>query len=294
MTLSHAPAVDDATPAAGDDGGGWAYYVFGIAPFTGQLMTGLPDEAMAPGCPVYALAHGDMQVVVSGVPLAEFGKERLESNLRNLDWVRTKALAHQSVLAAVCAGHTVIPIKFCTLFSDENRVCAMLDEHHEDFRATLAQLAGKQEWGVKAYCDDAVLGQHVGQVSDRVKELQSTMAQKSPGAAYFLKKTLARVVEEESERVKDEYAQCSHDRLSRHGFASVVCELQDPATTGRREQMVLNGAYLVAQEQLAPFRAELETMAEEYGPPGFRYEMTGPWPAYNFTTTGVTKVGSDG
>ena len=120
------------------------------------------------------------------------------------------------------------------------------------------------------------------------------MAQKSPGAAYFLKKTLARVVEEESERVKDEYAQCSHDRLSRHGFASVVCELQDPATTGRREQMVLNGAYLVAQEQLAPFRAELETMAEEYGPPGFSYEMTGPWPAYNFTTTGVTKVGSDG
>jgi hypothetical protein len=48
--------------------------------------------------------------------------------------------------------------------------------------------------------------------------------------------------------------------------------------------MVLNGAYLVAESEFATFRAALEALVAEYSPHGFSFELTGPWPAYSFST----------
>jgi hypothetical protein len=57
--------------------------------------------------------------------------------------------------------------------------------------------------------------------------------------------------------------------------------------------MILNGAYLVAEEQLATFRAELKNLSEEYSDFGFIYEMTGPWPPYNFVSVGFEEKAAD-
>jgi hypothetical protein len=45
--------------------------------------------------------------------------------------------------------------------------------------------------------------------------------------------------------------------------------------------MLLNGAYLVRRDdgRLREVVAELESL---YGPHGVTYELTGPWPPYNF------------
>ena len=50
--------------------------------------------------------------------------------------------------------------------------------------------------------------------------------------------------------------------------------------------MILNGAYLVAGERVAAFQSELASLEKEYTDLGFRYEMTGPWPPYNFVAIG--------
>ncbi|GAA3355391.1 hypothetical protein GCM10017744_017750 [Streptomyces antimycoticus] len=47
----------------------------------------------------------------------------------------------------------VIPLRFATLYHDDDRVRAMLQERREDFTATLRRVAGRTEWGVKAYVD---------------------------------------------------------------------------------------------------------------------------------------------
>jgi hypothetical protein len=157
----------------------------------------------------------------------------------------------------------------------------------------LAHLEGKQEWGVKVYCDGETLAKRASETSDKVKELKAEMEQKSSGAAYFLKKKVDEAVAEEVERVSDEYAQHSHDCLSSHAEEAVINPLQSKDLTGRKEAMVLNGAYLVAEEQLAVFGAELESLAEEYGDLGFIYEMTGPWPPYNFVSVGLEESAAD-
>jgi hypothetical protein len=79
----------------------------------------------------------------------------------------------------------------------------------------------------------------------------------------------------------------SHDRLARQAEDAALNGLHASELTGREEQMILNGAYLVAEECLPAFHGELESLAEEYGGLGFSYELTGRWPAYNFVTVGV-------
>jgi len=281
---------EPSVPSREEEGHG--YYVYGIVGSVGernQVFSEKPgfSKGIDPAHPVYALPYQAIQAVVSQVSLQEFGQEALEANLNDIKWVEAKVLAHQRVLEAVLGSHTLVPMRFCTIYRSESGVQEMLARHYDDFVEALGRLAGKQEWGVKVFCDGETLAQRVGEASDRVKELRAEMERKSRGAAYFLKKKMDEAIAEEVERASDEYAQRSHDRLSNHAEESVINPLQSRELTGRKEAMVLNGAYLVAEDQLAAFRAELERLAEEHGDLGFVYEMTGPWPPYNFVSIGL-------
>ena len=49
-----------------------------------------------------------------------------------------------------------------------------------------------------------------------------------------------------------------------------------------RGTMVLNAAFLVAPDGLEPFQRTLTDFATRYESRGFRFDFTGPWPAYHF------------
>jgi len=266
------------------------YYAYGIIgdgssqPIEGELS----QESIDPAYPVYALPYQAIQAIVSKVSLREFGKEALKANLNDLEWLEAKVRAHQGVLQSILANHTIIPLKFCTIYRTENRLQEMLAQHYDDFLHALARLEGRKEWGVKVYCDREALTQKVDESSDKVKMLRAEMTSKSSGMAYFMKKKLEEAVAEEVERIVDEHAQRSHDRLSSHAEDAVINPLQGEEITGGRE-MILNGAYLVAEERRTAFQTELGSLQEEYSGFGFSYEMTGPWPPYNFVTIGPGK-----
>jgi len=281
------PIQDEvATPTdKGKQGPG--YYIYGIMKNDGSQTIGrLPEKGIDPIYPVYALSHRAIQAVVSKVSLQEFGQQELEANFNNIHWVDAKARFHLSVLETLLADGTVIPMRFCTIYRSERRMQELMEQYYDKLLDTLARLDGKQEWGVKIYCDSEALAQRIGEISDRVKELRTAIAQKSEGAAYFSKKKLEEVIAAEIERISDEYAQLSHNRLSSHAAEAVINSLQDKKITGRKEEMILNVAYLVTDEQLAAFRAELESLEKEYGDLALSYEITGPWPPYNFVAIG--------
>lgn len=288
-------AEDVQEPLVNDEGGassqpsedGYGYYVYGIVDGDGsQPAQGLPEEGIAPPYLVYTVPYQAIQAIVSRVPLREFGQEKLEANLNDMKWLEAKVRAHQGVLETVLASHALIPMRFCTIYESESRVQEMLGQRHDVLLKALVGLEGKKEWGVKIYCDGELTAQNVGEVSTTLEALKTDIANMSSGAAYFSRKKLERTIAEEVERVCDECAQRSHDRLSGQAEEAVSNPLQSRETTGQREEMILNGAYLVAEEQLAAFRGELESLGAEYGDLGFGYELTGPWPPYNFVTTG--------
>jgi hypothetical protein len=283
--VQESPSEDEVSAPREASEKGYGYYVYGIMEGdSSQPIERLPEEGIDPAYPVYALPYQAIQVIVSRVSLQEFGQEVLEANLNDIKWLEAKVRAHQGILETMLASRTLIPMRLCTIYRNESNVQEMLAHYYDDFVDTMARLKGKKEWGVKIYCDSETLAQKVRGVSDRVKDLKTEMAKKSSGAAYFLKKKLEDTVAEEVERVSDECAQCSHDRLSSHAEEAIVNPLQNKEFTGRKEEMILNGAYLVLEEQLAAFRAEMESLGDEYGDLGFGYEMTGPWPPYNFVT----------
>ena len=291
------PTIKDASSLSTEDSqndfghkitDGYLYYVYGIVGGDGdRLPRALPENGVDPTHPVYALPYGPVQAIISKVSPREFDQEPLKANLEDMQWLEARVRAHEGVLETVMATHPVIPMKFCTIYRSESRVQEVLAQHQNEFAEALTQLEGRKEWGVEIYADREILAKRIGEASERLKKLEAEIGQKSAGMAYFGKKKLAEVSDEEMERFCDECAQHSHDRLSKHVEKEALRALRSKETTDRKEEMILNAAYLVADEQLAAFRAELEGLGAEYGGYGLVYKMTGPWPPYNFVRIGT-------
>jgi cell division septum initiation protein DivIVA len=262
-------------PADEEDG----VYLYGIAgrdpsPWSQEL------PGIDPGNPVFEIPYRDIRAVVSRVPRQEYSQVGLKVNLNNMQWVVSRAQSHEDILMA--SRGTVIPMRFCTICRAVSSVQEILTRYYDRFIATLTRLDGKQEWGIKVYCDRERLARNVEEASDRARELRTKMSQQSSGMAYFLSKKLEEVVAGEVERTCAVLIQCTHDRLSGRAGQSVVNPLQNKETTGRSEAIVFNVAYLVAQERCDAFRTETARLAEEHREMGFSYELAGPWPPYHF------------
>jgi len=285
--LSEAPISPEDACASG-------CYVYGIAGNDRDLPPGdLMDRGIDPANAVYSVSYQDIRAVVSDVSLGEFGEEALASNLNNMDWLTAKVQAHQSVLDRLSRARTVVPMRFCTVYSSECRVQEMLAQQHDYFVDTLARVEGKQEWGVKVYCATQVLADKVVGLSDVVKSLNSELAEKSEAGAYFLKKKIDDAIITERERITDEVVQDSHNRLWMRSWEAVVNRLQGRDVTNRAEDMVLNGAYLVSQDCVEAFQTELDELRKNYAEPGFSYDLSGPWPPYNFAGTAPKEDSAD-
>ncbi|MCZ7664883.1 MAG: GvpL/GvpF family gas vesicle protein [Thermoleophilia bacterium] len=285
-----APSLEEAALAppelrsqAGEVATGIGYYVYGVLravePGDARLYTWEQPQDQA----VELVTAGGLAAVVSQVSLAEFGDGVLAGNLRDLDWVEGRVRGHHRVLIALLAGDlTPVPMRFCTLFQSEDRVRQMLVDHNSLLCSALERLEGRAEWGVKMFCDSTAVRRRVEQRAEGTRTFDGTTGAGGPGTAYFLRKKLEKMLDAEVERVTDEAAQASHEALARLAADAVVLALQDQEVTRRAERMLLNGAYLLDRHRLLEFERELDRLTLDYGPLGCSFELTGPWPAYNF------------
>jgi hypothetical protein len=252
---------------------GTAVYVYGVLPAGADL----PGDVVAVdgSGEVGLLEEGDVAAIVSSVPLAEFGQERLEENLNRLPWLEEKVRAHERVLEAALDAPALVPFRFCTLFSTEGAVRSMLVEQEERLGRGLERLAGRREWGVKAYVDEQALAAAVAAEVGAEPEPEGAR-----GQAYFARKRRERALSEAAEDAMQSRAVDVHRRLGSVAVASALVPLRrEGAPAGR---MALNGAYLVPSEREGEFAATVAETERDLEPAGFRLELTGPWPPYNF------------
>ncbi len=73
-----------------------------------------------------------------------------------------------------------------------------------------------------------------------------------------------------------------HERLAAVVADALTSPPQRPEVSGHPGQMLLNGVYLVEDDQRATFLTLVDELRAKYGPEGLAVEATGPWPAYNF------------
>ncbi|UGQ41460.1 GvpL/GvpF family gas vesicle protein [Rhodococcus aetherivorans] len=252
-----------------DGTGVWLYAVTddGLAEEDLGGLTGVAGEA------VRAVTAGGHSAVVGSVPLEVFGEEPLRHNLEDLQWLEATARAHDAVVSALVRRGAVIPLRLATVYLDDARVRDLLDERRADFESALALVTGRTEWGVKAYGDRRAL-------ADAVAEAQIAGSAKGSGTAYLLRRRAQLSAQESVERDAAARADEIHSRLVRQAAAGRRQAATDPALSGRRDWMVLNGTYLVDDDRADEFAATVEELGKEI--PGIRLELTGPWPPYSF------------
>jgi gas vesicle protein GvpL/GvpF len=227
---------------------------------------------------VEAGGHG---AVVSRVPLAEYGEEPLRRNLNDFAWLERVARRHEGVLEAALAQTTIVPLRMCTIFADEDGVSRMLEEQRDTVAATLAALRGRDEWAVKVLADR-------GAIEEAARALDPALVPDEPagqgsGAAYFGRRRAEQQVRDAADRLTADVAEDVHGRVRELAAGAVVNRPQNRSITGHEGDMIHNGAYLVDRSRADALRALVAELQDRYGALGARLELSGPLPPFNFT-----------
>ncbi|HEY5661075.1 MAG TPA: GvpL/GvpF family gas vesicle protein [Gaiellaceae bacterium] len=255
-----------------------ALYVYGVVPEATHPGLFADVEGIAGGRSVRLVEAKGVAAIVSPVPLGDFEEEALEQHLRDPAWLEEKVRAHDRVLAAAVGRVTVLPLRFGSIYRGEDHVRTMLAERDE-LADDLVRLDGLEELGVKALLDTSVL-------RGRLESARGADVAAGSGRAYMLRKGFERELDAEVRTFAATCADESHARLAAASVAARANPTQAPEVAGG--DMILNGAYLVRFDAEEKLRSAVAELAARYGDDGVSYELTGPWPPYNFVEEGET------
>src|SRR3990172_12017776 len=235
---------------------------------------------------LYFVYHLGLYAVVSKVKESEFSEENLKKNLADLEWIKVEASIHEKVIEGVMKYTCVIPFKFGTIFKTEDNLKAMLEEHVQDLKEKLKNLEGKEEGGVKIYCDierlkAAFIQEESGEESGILK-IEKEINSSSSGKAYFLKKKKEELMKEAVNKRINEYGQESFELFKILSYEARINKLLPKEVTEKEDDMVLNSAFLVDKDKVSEFIHAVDDLKTRYNDKGLNLDCTGPWPPYNF------------
>jgi hypothetical protein len=254
------------------------YYVYGVTPPAldlTQAPEGLDGRSLA------IEAEGSLAALVSRLDSAAYAPAVIEARTSDVDWLGPRAVAHDRVLTWASDQGPVAPFPmFSAMFRDVAGVRTMLRDRADELRGALAVASQGREYGLRVYRDEAALLAAVGTLSPRLAELERAAAAAPPGQRYLLTRKLEGERKTESRRVSEETSREVYDALAAHAVAARRIPMPRDAT--ERAALALNAVFLVAPESYTEFRSALARLAARLEASGFRFEFSGPWPAYHF------------
>lgn len=220
------------------------------------------------GAPLAVISHDGLDAVVSDVPLPEFSEEGLRENLEQLPWLEEVARTHDEVVRGVAAHGPTAPLRLATIFHDDDAVRRRITEWHDALVDVLDRVDGRVEWSVKVIAPPQPAEEAEG-------------APEPTTGTEFLRRRKAQASEHaEQQESATRVAEEAHHELAHVAEAARILQPQDPQLTGHVGPMVLNGAYLVPDEEGARFMQCLEQLQGRFDQ--MTFEVGGPWPPYSF------------
>lgn len=269
--------------AAGDARPGesvwWAYCVLSAED---AASLALQTEGIEPGSAIEVVVERGLAALVSRVPAAEYNDESLREHLEDLEWVERTARAHEAVLEEALHSHTIVPLRLCTIYRDIDGPHRLLLENDQALTEALARVAGCREWGVKVFVDLEAFESATALEDEELTPSGGESA--ASGAAYLARRQRERSVAGRASELRAQCAEAVHSHVSRLAREAKSNPVQRPEVHGRELTMLLNGAYLLERERVSALEETVDDLKGRWQPSGFVIELTGPWPAYNFTS----------
>jgi hypothetical protein len=229
------------------------------------------DATGVGGGRVRAVRAAGLTAVVEDVDSDEFGEAALRRNLEDLDWLEGTARAHHAVIGTLAGQGPVVPMRLATLYTGDDPVAETLRQRRGDLREALSRLRGRSEWGVKAYA--------AAPADPETGHAQPDDAT-GPGAAYLQRRRTQLTARTNARQEATAAARAVHEELIRLSVSARLYPPQAPGLAGQTAPMVLNAAYLVADERAGEFAAAVNDLTGRHR--SVRLGLTGPWPAYSF------------
>lgn len=201
--------------------------------------------------------------------------------------VETNLWQHEGVLEALMTDHTILPVRFGTVLTDEAALKDVLETHYADFAAGLKQVCGRVELSLRVLWENEV-SRGVGGRKDKCEDqprpsppfpqlwrVRGEGGAEASGRDYLLSRLEVERQRQSLRRGAETLAADLHASLAHLSVESTCQVLLTPC-------LLLKGAYLVEREQLIAFRQGVVGLSVTY--PALRFLCTGPWPPYNFVT----------
>lgn len=258
------------------------------------------------GGKVQIFPYQDLEAVVSEVSLEKFSSEKIQKKAQeDLTWIKEKAQIHEKVIEGAMGmgmknyshvpiriaegrrpkagySHTVIPMKFGTIFKTKEKLKDTLKKNYFYFKKTLKNLSGNQEWGVKVYFNRKISEKHIKKVNPVIQKKEKKLASLAEGTAYFLQKEIDNLVARIANSILQKYKKFFYEDLKRNAIAGTFGKILEKELTGKSLPMVLNHIFLVPENKVNSFIKEVKNLNKKFEPQGFVFESSGPWPPYHF------------
>lgn len=235
------------------------------------------------GYPVHFVVEGDLAAVVSTVPLDEFDEQALHTKLEDLRWLEEVARAHHGVVDEVALRVVTVPLRLATVYRGDERVRQVLREHEETFDATLTELLGRVELGLKVYAE--------AETRAAAPTAPDSAASESPGKAYLRRRREQRDHRDDTWQKAARLCDRADEVVSGLAKARVRHRTQDAALSTASGENVMNNAYLVDEALVSNFFTMVEELNAQ-APEGTRVEVSGPWAPYSFANVSATGMGA--
>jgi hypothetical protein len=222
------------------------------------------------GGSVRTVVDGSLAAIVGSVDREGFSEQAIRARLEDMEWLEQLARTHHEVVDRIARSHPVAPVRMATVYLDDAGVRELLGEHRAQLVVTLDRIRGRSEWGVKGYAAPA---------KEAPEAEPEVSASEAPGTSYLMRRRAERDRAAHGRQRLAAAADKVHEEFAALAVDSRLYPPQDPRLTGRRDEMILNAAYLM-DEAGAKQLAEMVNATVEGD---LRLELTGPWAPYSFT-----------
>jgi hypothetical protein len=235
-------------------------YVYGIVSADARLPEGLTGTG---GGEVSLVRHGDLAGVVSEMPTDDaLG-------------TREDLLAHEGVVAALAADHTIVPLRFGAVVTTADAVVdEMLGPYYDWFTAVLADLSGRIEFSVSGtYVQDTVL-REVLEEEPEVMRLRESLRDLPEDAGYYDRVRLGELIVQALDAKRARDTEELVETLAPHAVAVAP---REPVG----EDTAADAAFLVVAEDRARFEQAVDELGHRWAD-RIRLRQLGPLAPYDF------------